>query len=196
MQRTLRFNLILACVVAFAAGCGGAGSGRADVTPESMPTGGTFTGVWFSPQYGEMHMMQTGTAVVGEYTKDERRGRIQGNATGNLLRFEWNERRQRIAGLPSITRGRGYFRYLIDANGKHTILGEWGLDNSEIGGGDWNGYKLKNREPELSGRGSGGESGEENTGEWNEEATDDWGGSDESEEASGDESDDLEGLDL
>ena len=57
-----------------------------------MHEGGTYTGVWHSPQYGEMQMVQTGTQIVGCYVQNERAGRLQGTLQGNLMRFEWSER--------------------------------------------------------------------------------------------------------
>src|SRR5689334_7488938 len=98
--------LLLACV----AGCGGGG---VNIPQGPMPQGGSFTGVWHSPQYGEMQMVQTGNSVVGEYTKDERSGTLQGTVQGNVMRFEWSEERELVAGRPVITRGHGYFVYAI-----------------------------------------------------------------------------------
>ena len=140
----------------FISACGG-GGGSANVDVGPMPDGGNFTGVWHSPQYGEMHMVQTGSAVVGRYTKDERSGRIQGTVQGNVMRFEWTEAREMVAGVPSETRGRGYFQYTVDDSGTHNILGEWGIDDSETGGGPWNAYKMRNRRPEVEQTGEGGE---------------------------------------
>lgn len=133
------------CVAATA--CGGGVS-----IPEGpMPQGGSFTGVWHSPQYGEMHMVQTGNSVVGEYTKDERRGRIQGSVRGNVMRFEWSEEREMVAGHPITTRGRGYFRYAIGQDGDHYVQGEWGHDENMAGGGPWNAVRDRRRQPQLSG---------------------------------------------
>jgi hypothetical protein len=163
-----------------------------------MPTGGTFSGVWFSPQYGEMHMVQTGNAVVGEYRKDERAGRIQGTANGNLMRFEWTERRELVGGLPQTTRGRGYFHYGIDDAGKHNLIGEWGIDDADSGGGAWNAYKLNRRNPELSSDGS--DTGGDENDDWGDTGEDEGGGSfDEGGDDSGGEDDpgaDLDDLDL
>ncbi len=125
--------------------CGG-GPRRADVPSRSMPPNGTFTGVWNSPQYGEMHLQQTGTAVVGEYVKDERRGHLEGHALGATLRFEWNEQRETVRGRPTTTRGRGYFVYRIDAESTdHLIEGEWGHDRDEVGGGPWTAIRDRRR---------------------------------------------------
>lgn len=139
-----------------APGCGGAG---VDIPEGPMPDGGSFTGVWHSPQYGRMQMVQTGSNVVGEYTKDERAGRIQGTARGNVLRFEWSEERELVAGRPVVTRGRGFFRYSIDGAGDHIIQGRWGVDDDESGGGEWNAARDRRARPELSNQGEGGTSG-------------------------------------
>ncbi len=149
------FAIVLGAGLAIA-GCGGGG---VNIPEGPMPEGGSFTGVWHSPQYGEMHMVQTGSNVVGEYTKDERRGRIQGTVQGNVMRFEWSEERELVAGRPITTRGRGYFRYAIGDDGDHYIRGEWGHDNNMAGGGPWNAVRDRRRQPHVGGTGSGGESG-------------------------------------
>ena len=51
----------MAAVVAMTA-CGGSTS---QMKPGSMPEGATFFGVWQSPQYGNMHVCQSGKAVIG-----------------------------------------------------------------------------------------------------------------------------------
>lgn len=140
------------------AGCGG-GVG----VPEGpMPEGGSYTGVWHSPQYGEMHLVQTDAQVIGEYTKDERQGRITGTVNGNVLRFEWSEERELIANVPSRTRGRGYFRYMIGDDGDHYIRGEWGHDDSVSGGGEWNAVRDRRRRPSVGSGSEGSTSGDEN----------------------------------
>ena len=146
------------------AACGGGGGGRANVTPGVMPPGETMTGVYQSPQYGEMHLVQTGVQVVAEYTHDERRGRLQGTVQGNLLRFEWTERRELVVGRPNVTRGRGYFLFSREADGSFYLLGEWGADDNETGGGPWRSVRLRNRRPQLS-SGSGGSAGGEESSE-------------------------------
>ncbi|MDD9945869.1 MAG: hypothetical protein OXU20_32795 [Myxococcales bacterium] len=140
--------------------CGGGGP---DIQAGPMPQGGNFTGVFFSPQYGEMHMVQNGNTVRGEYKQEERTGKITGEADGDLLRFEWVELKAMVSNRPTETRGRGYFVYKVDpANGEHVLTGRWGLGDDEHTGGDWNAYKSKSREPELSEESSsGGEEGDD-----------------------------------
>src|SRR5688500_6389734 len=120
--------MILSCAL-FALGCGG--SQRAALTIHPMPPGGTFSGVWFSPQYGELHMIENGATVIGRYAKDERLGRIQGSVDGDVMRFEWTETRELIVGRPTKTKGHGYFRIVKDTvEDTWKILGEWGHDAS------------------------------------------------------------------
>ena len=155
----MRSTVLSALLVTLAAACGG---GSANIRIGTMPPGGTFHGVWQSPQYGEMHMCQTGSQVVGDYVKNERQGRIQGTIQGDVLRFQWEEEREMVVGRPQITRGRGYFRIEQAENDDWYIRGEWGHDDSETGGGPWNGVKLRRRDPTRcagSTAGSGSSSG-------------------------------------
>lgn len=157
--------MILSCAL-WVLGCGGTQNPPLKVGP--MPPGGTFTGVWFSPQYGEMHIVQNGATAIGRYTKDEREGRIQGSVEGDLMRFEWTETRELIVGRPVKTKGHGYFRIIKDeAEDSWKLLGEWGNDEADRGGGQWNAVKSKSRKPDLGGSGGGGarSSGGESSGD-------------------------------
>jgi len=184
MRSPIRTLVSFALFVMAAAACGG-GGGRVALTPGAMPEGGQFGGVWNSPQYGRMDLVQTGSTIVGEYTKNERRGRIEGTAQGDLMRFTWTERRELVTGVPRVNRGRGYFRIVKDAEG-YKLLGEWGHDDAETGGGPWNAVRTRWR-PQLSGEG-GGDSGGEDSGNPDSSANESGGG--ESSEGS----DDLDGL--
>jgi hypothetical protein len=186
------FSLVLTSL----AGCGG---GSANLSPGPMPSGETFTGVWHSPQYGTMQIVQTGSAIVGTYERDERRGRIQGTATGDLMRFEWTETREMVAGRRSTTRGRGYFRFSIGGDGDAYLVGEWGHDDNETGGGPWRAARDRRRRPTIdsSGDTSGSSSdAAEDRAEGGGDAFPDSGGSSSggSRGGSGDD-DEMEGLD-
>lgn len=149
--------IALACAPALQ-GCGGAP--KHSVRVGNMPPGGSFTGVWFSPQYGEMHIEQSGSTAIGRYSKDEREGRLQGNVEGDVMRFEWKESRELIVGRPTETKGHGYFKiYKKEDEDTWNLQGEWGTDASESGGGPWTAVKSKSRRPDVAGDGSGGGSG-------------------------------------
>jgi len=163
MRRQIQFGVVLAlwCV-----GCGG---GPPEIKAGNMPDGGNFSGVYYSPQYGTMNMIQNGNAVVGEYASDMRSGKIQGEVQGDLMRFEWVENKAMVSNRATTSKGRGYFRYIVDpSSGDHVLKGEWGLGDQEIGGGPWNGYKAKGKEPKLTEKSSGGESEEEDSSDSNE----------------------------
>ncbi|MEM7434192.1 MAG: hypothetical protein AAF436_03500 [Myxococcota bacterium] len=127
-----------------ALGCGGAQMPKAG----PLPQGATFYGVWQSPQYGSMHICQSGRQVIGDYAKHERSGRIQGDLDGDLLTFQWEDKREMIAGHPKTRRGHGYFRIEIGEDGDQYLKGEWGLDEDYTGGGPWNAVKLRRGEPD------------------------------------------------
>lgn len=148
--------------LALALGAAACGSKAPEIVAGKMPEGGSFHGVYFSPQYGEMNMVQNGSAVIGEYKQEMRTGKIQGEASGDLMKFEWIEKKALVSNRAQETRGHGYFRYIVDpANGDHILKGEWGLGDAMLGGGPWNAYKAKNKEPKLSQEtSSGGESDE------------------------------------
>ena len=165
-------GVVLAALVAW-----GCGSSVPQVVAGPMPEGGNFNGVYFSPQYGEMNLVQNGSAVIGEYKHEMRSGRLQGEAKGDLLKFEWTEKKALVSNRAQESRGHGYFRYVVDkANGDHVLKGEWGLGDSDTGS-PWNAYKSKGKEPKLSTESSGGDSSE-SSGEASEGSGDKDGSSD------------------
>lgn len=172
----------LGLAVLFLTACGS--SGTTNLQVGTMPDGGSFQGVYFSPQYGEMHMVQNGNAVVGRYKKDERYGEIQGEADGSVMRFEWSEMKAMVSNRPTETRGHGYFKYLVDpSSGDHVLKGRWGLGDDDTAGGEWNAYKSKTREPDLDsigpGKTEGGEAGGSDKGS-SDEGSSEGGSSDDS----------------
>ncbi len=137
-------QIALALLLGGILGCGGSQKPKAGPLPE----GATFYGVWQSPQYGNMHLCQSGGQVIGDYVKHERGGRIQGDLDGDLLIFQWEDRRELVSGKPQIRRGRGYFRVEIGEDGDTYIKGEWGMDDALSGGGPWNAVKLRRGQPD------------------------------------------------
>ncbi len=145
----------LACYVLLAVGvlallprCGGSNS--VVPKPRPLPPGAHFEGVWYSPTYGELHIVENGERVAGVYSKDVRRGDIEGQAVGDLLRYRWTEKRELVEGHPVVLRGRGFFQFTVGEDGRDYLLGEWGDDRAESGGGVWRVYRLKDRKPDLN----------------------------------------------
>lgn len=137
-------QIALALCLGVILGCAGSQKPKAGPRPE----GATFYGVWQSPQYGNMHLCQSGSAVVGDYVKHERAGRIQGDIDGDLMLFEWEDRRELVSGKPQVRKGHGYFRIQIGEDGDHYLKGEWGMDDHYSGGGPWNAVKLRRGQPD------------------------------------------------
>jgi len=144
----MRIGMLKVCfagVLGLLAGCGGS---TTRIRPEPMPEGASFHGVWQSPQYGTMHLCVSGSHVHGDYEKNERQGTITGTLDGNLMRFRWEQSREFIPGRPMTTHGNGYFQLTVEADGDEYIMGEWGHDDADHGGGPWNAVKLRNRTPD------------------------------------------------
>jgi len=155
-SRTLsRLALSLALVAPLsltAVACGGGdGPKTAKVQPGSMPEGGDWQGVYYSPLYGYLHILADGKAVNGGWrtAAGDAYGELSGETDGNLLRYEWKERRIGAVGADAVKKGKGYFVYTIPQAGEaHQIKGEWGLNDSDAGN-TWEAVKQVNKPPDL-----------------------------------------------
>lgn len=154
-------------------GCsGGSGSGKtADVTPGDMPSGASWTGVYFSELYGYLHIVQDGNAIEGKWLRPhkDRWGQLKGEATGDVIHFEWEEHTIGLVGPTANKHGRGYFKYKRPAgdNVDDTIAGEIGFDKDEAGE-PWDGVKQRNVNPDLASIG-GTDSTDVGGGDWDSE---------------------------
>ena len=155
--RTLpRFMLALALTAPFALGAVACGPGadepkHATVKAGEMPSGGEWQGVYFSPLYGYLHIVADGKAVNGGWrtAAGDAFGELHGETDGNLLRYEWKERRIGAVGADAVKKGKGYFVYMIPKAGEaHEVHGEWGLGESDAGS-KWQAVKQKNMPPDL-----------------------------------------------
>lgn len=144
MPRQLSYLICLCAMVA----CGGTSTTRRP-KPKSLPSGGNYEAVWFSPQFGELNLIRSATRLVGTYKKDERFGRVRGKPTGNLFRYTWEEQRELVGGKPVTLKGHGYFEYLTGDDGRHYLVGRWGNGERDDDGGEWRAYKLEGRKPSL-----------------------------------------------
>lgn len=119
--------LVLAAVLAAAAGCTGS---AADLRPNPLPAGIDVTGKWDS-NWGRLVLTQTGPKLSG--TSDYNDGRLEGTVDGDLILFDWVQ-----PGNPSEARqeafGKGWFR--ISQDGLR-LEGKWGYGPEREGGGAW-----------------------------------------------------------
>ncbi len=153
-----RFPSFLLCMALAApltlgvVGCGGGNEPKhATVKAGEMPSGGEWAGVYFSPLYGYLHIVADGKAVNGAWrtAAGDAFGEMHGETDGNLLKYEWKERRIGAVGADAVKKGHGYFVYTIPKSGEaHEIKGEWGLGDDEAGN-SWQAVKQKNMPPDL-----------------------------------------------
>jgi hypothetical protein len=125
----------------------------ANVKAGDLPPGGDWSGVFYSPLYGHLHLVKEGSSVSGKWRTSggDKWGELHGEVTGDLLKFAWVEHKIGMVGPGSTTEGRGYFKYFVPAeeNANHEIKGEWGLERSEVGN-RWEAVRQRNMLPDLN----------------------------------------------
>lgn len=150
--RRLFVGVVAALSIA-AAGCGGGGGGpkTANVKAGDMPESAEWTGVYFSPLYGYIHLIQQGNSVNGKWQRPDksRWADVHGEATGNLLKFTWTEYAVGVIGPGAKVSGKGYLVYTRPAgdNVDDQIAGELGKGESEVGS-EIDGIKQRNVNPD------------------------------------------------
>jgi hypothetical protein len=158
-RRALRFFKESAvCAAALLALSGAvAGCGKppppttANVKASDLPAAGDWSGVFYSPLYGHLHLIKEGSTVSGKWrtTNGDKWGELHGEVTGDLLKYQWVEHKIGMVGPGSTTEGRGYFKYYVPAeeNANHEIKGQWGLEKSEVGN-PWEAVRQRNMVPD------------------------------------------------
>lgn len=125
----------------------------ADVTPSSMDPAGDWTGVFYSPLFGHLHLVKEGNSVSGKWrtTSGDKWGEMHGEVTGDLFKYKWVEHKIGSIGPSATTEGRGYFQYFVPPgeNVNHEIRGEWGLGRIEIGS-PWKALRQRGMLPDVS----------------------------------------------
>ena len=157
MSRTVkRIALVLGLMlvpVTGTIGCGGGGPKSPILKPGEMPEGAVWKGVYFSPIYGNLHLVESGGEIKGAWrtVAGDSWGELTGKAEGNLLRYEWVEHRIGMVGPSADRTGRGYFKYsrkrTETTKDPDQIEGEWGLGDSESGNA-WKATLQTNLEPD------------------------------------------------
>ncbi len=145
------FVLSLAIAALVLAGCGERKqSNVANVKAGDMPAGADWSGVYYSPVYGYLHLIAEGNTASGKWrTADGSAwGELHGTVTGDLLKYEWIEHKIGLVGPSATSKGRGYFKYTAPKEGEaHELAGEWGLKESETGNA-WKAVKQQNMRPD------------------------------------------------
>ncbi|MBK8214966.1 MAG: hypothetical protein IPK71_14605 [Myxococcales bacterium] len=142
--------VLFAVSTAVLSGCAGQeGPKHAQIKAGEMPEGESFTGVYFHPVYGYLHMVEDGSNIFGKWKRADqsRWGELQGTKTGNLVRFTWKEHTIGLVGAGAESKGKGYFLY---KTGKDVaeLDGQFGLGDDETGA-DWHNVKQQRMAPDL-----------------------------------------------
>ncbi len=131
----------------------------ANVKAGPMPDGAEWSGVYYSPLFGYLHLVQEGNLVNGRWQRPRKGqwGKMQGNADGNLLRIDWEEFIDGLVGPNSRKSGKGYFVYRRPEgeNVDDIIEGEVGRGEDEVGIA-WEAIKQRNVKPDLDSIGGSG----------------------------------------
>jgi len=132
-------------------GCGdGGGAKSAKVASGPMPEGESWTGVYFHPVFGYLHMQEEGSNVVARWKRTDHSywGELSGTTTGNVLHFTWKEHKVGMVGASSTTKGKGYFAYKVNKENIGELTGEYGLNDDEAGS-SWNNVKQVRMPPDI-----------------------------------------------
>jgi hypothetical protein len=147
---TLSFSLAI-CAAAASVGCG-PGSGdvkHASLKAGALPAGEEWNGVYYSTEFGYLHLVSDNKSANGAWrtTAGDAWGEMSGECDGDLLRYQWTERKIGAVGADATKKGHGYFRYTKPKPDEAAkIVGEWGLGESDAGA-PWEGVKQIRMEP-------------------------------------------------
>ncbi len=131
--------------------CHGTADARtAQGAPQPMPAGESWTGVYFHPVYGYLHLVEEGPSIVGRWKRTDQSqwGELSGTFKGNVLHYQWKEHKMGVLGAGATTHGRGTFVYKLDQENRPVLDGEFGLDDEEAGS-DWHNVKQQRVAPDL-----------------------------------------------
>jgi hypothetical protein len=148
----LGLALTLAIPLSMTVACGGSQKEVKSIPkPGDMPEGGEWTGVFFSPTYGHLHLVKEGGTISGKWrnTAGDKWGEMHGEVVGDIFRFEWRETKIGMVGPSATTSGRGYFKYTRPPGElvNDEIKGEWGLGNEQTGV-SWSAVRQRNMKPD------------------------------------------------
>ena len=118
---SLSLSLVLSVAATLVAcGPGGPEVKHAKLTPGSLPEGGEWNGVYFSTQFGYLHLVSDNKSANGAWrtAAGDAWGEMAGECQGDLLRYEWTERKIGAIGADATKKGHGYFRYTIPKQAK------------------------------------------------------------------------------
>ncbi|HEX6765734.1 MAG TPA: hypothetical protein VF103_09665 [Polyangiaceae bacterium] len=126
-------------------GCASAETLPPGVSPQPMPQGADWQGVYQGPDHIFLQITRAGTHAAGRWrSMGGREGELWGDLDGNIMKFTWSEQDVQSKATWS---GHGYFVYRLKEPGDVSeIRGQWGLGMSDTDG-SW--YAVKHPEVPL-----------------------------------------------
>ena len=141
----------LASSALIVAGCSDTASPKtANVPAGPMPEGEQWSGVYFHPVFGYLHLQETGPSVVGRWKRTDHSywGELSGTTNGNVFHYTWKEHKIGMVGASATTQGKGYFVYKVNKEGIGELDGEFGMGESEVGS-TWKNVKQLRMPPDI-----------------------------------------------
>jgi len=134
--------------------CGSPEAKFASTKAGPMPSGEVWTGVYYKPVYGYLHVVEQGGSFVAKWrrTDSSHWGEMSGTVDGSVAHFTWKERRYGSLDPSGEAHGPGVFVYKLPA-GDHPIAeldGQYALDSS-TDVGQWHCVKQEGMKPDLNG---------------------------------------------
>ena len=156
MQKRWRYGAAAAATLVVCSGslfaCEGSSSGAkvASVQSGPMPDGESWTGVYFHPVFGYLHLVEQGSNVIGKWERADKSayGDLSGTQSGNVVHFTWKEHKYGQVGPSGESKGKGYFIYKMNADRQGELKGEYGLGDDETGS-SWDCKKQSRMQPDL-----------------------------------------------
>ncbi len=118
------------------------------VQPVPMPAGETWSGVYFHPVFGYLHVVEQAGHVMGRWKRADSShwGELSGTTTGNVLRFTWKEHAYGPMSPSETTSGAGVFVYASEGLGR--LEGQYAESGAQEVS-SWTCIKQRNVKPDL-----------------------------------------------
>jgi hypothetical protein len=156
--RAIALATVTALSALSVAGCESKEPSVANVKSGPMPEGEQWTGVYFHPVFGYLHLQEEGSNLVGRWKRTDHTywGELSGTFSGNVFHYTWKEHKIGMVGAAATTKGKGYFVYKVNKENIGELDGEYGLNDAEVGS-SWKGIKQVRMPPDLKSIGGGEE---------------------------------------
>lgn len=131
--------------------CGGGADAKFAIGAKAgdMPEGQTWTGVYFNPVYGYLHMSEEGGNVTGRWKRANGSawGELSGTVEGNVVHYTWKEHQYGAVGPSGNSKGTGVFVYKM-GEAAPELDGQYSLEASDSVG-QWHCVKQNNMKVDI-----------------------------------------------